>query len=453
MKSDVLILGSSPNAVLAGLRLRQAGRTVALLETRPALGIPYVTDSLGNELGWGFLHLCEELELEPACVRHSGRTAWGPEGWVRITATELQGQVSARDQERWPLFCRLLDQGANLLKEVWKGRAVADLGAQWRALGQRQSMEVLRLPWTTLRELLHEWFETEMLRGLLAEVACEGALTGPFASGTGYHLLRRWALGEVLEPAIGVGGSGAVMSQLLERARASGIEIWHRPGEVRYAGGRLEVEGEAFEFNQLLSDFDARWTYSRLLSPRDLETEFNSHLHKLRARGSWVRALGRGRPERLHLTDVWHFESSLRGLEKAYDPTKYGRPSHQPPLIVSLPGQIDKTRDAELIQASFSYLPLVGSELKMDLHSRLEQACGCAVEAFQVMTPKDYEQQWMCSGGHLWGGEVDLSQSFFLRPTPAYAEQDLDVWLCGASLSPGDWSGRAGQLAAQRLLI
>ena len=447
MKS--LIFGSSPNAFSAALSLAEAGHQVQMVESANHLGAPYHTLEAGGEMGLADLHFCPQLaqrfQIGLQLLHHGGRTALRSDGsFVRATAQQLEGIYPAQDAERWPKFVQLLDQTSALLGQLLQSpQAPQDLGEQWRALGRRQSLEVLRLPWMSLRDLLDEWFLDESLKGMLAEVALEGVAQGPFASGTVFHLLRRWVRGDALRPATVQGGAAALIAALHKAATQKGVKICHSPGQPQldWNERQLTLNDQVFAFDQLLSDKDARWTYTQLVSPRFLETEFNTAIHRVRGRGCWQRALAQGDwPEawpEASQSDIIHLHPGLRNLERAYDALKRHQVASQAPVQLCWPHFVDSSRSRQLVQASLGY---GGGTLPT------------ALTNVQTFGPVDYEREWQCPQGQLWGGETDLSQSFFLRPIPAYEAELPGLDLCGASLHPGDYSGRAGHWAAQRVL-
>lgn len=432
-----LVLGSSPNAFAAAIRLAEAGQQVQLVENANHLGAPYVTLE-GGEMGLAYTHFASLFQFGVPMVTHPARTALRADGsFVRLTPTALEGAYPARDGQRWPEFVALLNQAAELTSQLLSHpERPGDLLGHWRGLGRRQSMEVLRLPWMSLRDLLDEWFECESLKGLLAEAALEGVCQGPFACGTVFHLLRRWVEG--FWPSSPRGGSTSLMLALQNAAERKGVKVSHSPGQATWSPGQLQLNGQTFEFDFLLSDKDVRYTFGTLVSPRYLETEFNIAVKHVRGRGVWQRGLGRWAcefPQEVR-QDILHWRPGLRDLERHYDRVKRKLESDGP-MQLCWPHYLDSSRPADLVQATFGYG--VGS-------------LPPEVTEVRYFTPVDYEEQWQMPQGHLWGGERDLSQSFFLRPVPAYAPELDGVDLCGASLHPGDYSGRAGYWAAERLL-
>jgi hypothetical protein len=426
-----IILGSSPNALALAQLLLKQGEKVQVIETASDFGAPYVTEA-GLELGLDWVHfdeqLSQELGLKLEKLEHTGRSALKSDGgWLRITRQAVSG-ASSRDAERWPQFVQLLDQAAPLLREMQMSHLPVEA---WRELGRRQSMEVLRLPWMSLRDLLDEWFEDETLKGLLAEVALEHVAIGPFACGTVFPLLVRWARGEVLAPATLKGGSASLVSAL-----KTGLpDIVHQEGRARLGDGGLELNGQVYPCTKLWSDKDVRWTFSQLVSPRWLETDFYSGVRRVRGRGLWQRSSQRQSwpsdwPQSSQL-DVIHLYPGLRRLERAHDFVKRQQtvPEELQPVQKVWPGLLDSSRPADLVQITHSWGPDQGLI--------------------------DYEQRWGCPQGHLWGGQHDLSQAFFLRPFPDYSAPEIEpaIELCGVSANPGDFSGRSALRVSPKVAL
>ena len=74
----------------------------------------------------------------------------------------------------------------------------------------------------------------------------------------------------------------------------------------------------------------------------------------------------------------------------------------------------------------------------------------------QVLTPWDMEQITGLSEGNIFQGELALSQLFFLRPSPKWANYRTPIrnyYQCGSGTHPGGGiMGAGGRLAALEIL-
>ncbi len=77
------------------------------------------------------------------------------------------------------------------------------------------------------------------------------------------------------------------------------------------------------------------------------------------------------------------------------------------------------------------------------------------VKHSQVMVPRDYETLLNLTEGHLYGGEMNLAQAFYLRPLPGFAQYRTPIahlYLCGAATHPGGGiHGLGGRSAAREV--
>jgi phytoene dehydrogenase-like protein len=73
-----------------------------------------------------------------------------------------------------------------------------------------------------------------------------------------------------------------------------------------------------------------------------------------------------------------------------------------------------------------------------------------------VITPKDLEDEWGLTGGHLFHGEESLDQIFTMRPVLGWARYRTPVrglYLCGSGTHPGGGlTGANGRNAARALI-
>src|SRR6185436_4945307 len=76
--------------------------------------------------------------------------------------------------------------------EVWQ---LGKFGLAFRGLGKKDEYRLLRWGPMAVADLVAEWFETELLRAMIAARGISGASAGPWSAGTSLGLLWQAALG------------------------------------------------------------------------------------------------------------------------------------------------------------------------------------------------------------------------------------------------------------------
>jgi phytoene dehydrogenase-like protein len=78
------------------------------------------------------------------------------------------------------------------------------------------------------------------------------------------------------------------------------------------------------------------------------------------------------------------------------------------------------------------------------------------VEDAQIITPKDLEETYGLTGGHIFHGELALDQFFTMRPLLDWARYRTPIrnlYLCGSGTHPGaGLTGGSGANAAREIL-
>lgn len=422
----IIVVGSDHNSLVGTLAFRRQGHEVEVIEGAKFGGVASVLPSLplAPEVAAAY-----ELGVSLEIVGRVGVSSQGEE--VRLSLREVDGAVTAGDRERWSAFKQVMNNAS----EVWRGlfqEAYSDVIARWREFGRRQSMEVLRLPCQSLNELLNDWFESELLKATLGAAALRGSRQGPFAPGSAFLLLQRWARGEVF----GRAKTGGLVLKKLAQER--GV-VFHARSLERFtvAEGRLESavldNGEELRGDIFVTNEDPVLTLTKRVGVDKVgpeEVEVASHwdcrstttVVKLNPVEKWEGALV-------------NFADSLEALERAYDPTKYGDSSEFP--------------FAELdSRAGWLYLQHLDDETAAGKVKEFCQRYSLG-EVKRLYTPADLEQQYGVTGGHLFGGERSLWQSYTLRERLRRPLSNL--FLCGASTGPGDYSGVSGLMCAEKL--
>ncbi|HEY9084466.1 MAG TPA: NAD(P)/FAD-dependent oxidoreductase [Candidatus Tyrphobacter sp.] len=360
------------------------------------------------------------------------------------------------------------------------------------------------------RPILDRWFESEELKGTLATDAVIGAFAAPSMPGTAYVLFHH-VMGET-NGARGVwsyvrGGMGGLTQALAAAARDLGVEIRVDAEVARIltkgnrATGVVLANGDEYAAKQITSNADCHVTFERLLDPKALPPDFrdavaridyssasmkiNLALERLPAftalRGganvachperSAEGAQSEDRPGPEHRGTI-HFCPDQDFIERAYDDAKYGVPSREPVVELTIPSAVDETLAplGKYVASMFvQYAPYVlkSGMWTQALRDEVADRCFAIVERYapgftssvlhrQVLAPPDIEKTFNLTGGNIFQGAMSLNQLFVARPIPGYANYRTPVrglYLCGSAAHPGGGvMGAAGKNAAQVML-
>lgn len=519
---DAIVVGAGHNGLTAAAYLASADLRVLVLERRERVGGAAVTEETFPGFRFdtgshriGSLHPALLRDLKRAGVApeilHCDPTAFAPvlDGrplllWRdRNTTSEAIAAHSEKDAERWEPFSRLIVKAAGLLEAVYD-RPPTDvlskrprdlweilrLGRRARRLGSRDMMEVMRVLTMTAAELLDEWFETDVLKGVLGGVGISGMNQGPMAPGTGYMFLHHHVglADGALRPLDRVQGGTGAMSEALRRfAESRGAEI--RTGieveRITVADGRATgvalANGDELRASRVISNADPRRTFLELVDPIALDPGFTRQVRNIRFRGACAKvnlALGElprfssGPEGKVHLRGAISISPSLDYLERAYDDAKYGALSQEPYLEVVIPTLTDPTlapAGQHVMSILVQYAPYhlkegswtdgSGEELGdrvIKALARYAPNIEGAILHRQVLTPLDLESVFGLTEANIYHGEMTLDQLFFMRPVPGWARYRTPItglYLCGAGTHPGGGvTGRPGYNAAHQIL-
>lgn len=488
---DTIILGSSPDALTAAAYLARSGQKVLVLESSPIIGGAVSTVQFAEEFqaDTSFIsgrisdNIAKELKLEQhglEVIERNYLTSLLPGGASftlpadRKEAAEVIRKFSPTDADRYERFMNLLDIACDFLKSAYAmtpqahpptaedTRRMMELVAKLRGYGNREMTEVMRLLVMSVRDLLEEWFESPQLKGLLGASAMRGIAHGPFAGATTFTLLHHLTINDGFFRSTAKGGIGSITRALAAAAKSLGAELRAGTGPAKVliedgtaVGVRLD-SGE-IKSTHVVSDHDARQTFTALVDPPELEPEFNRAVQRIKYNGAVARvnlALS-ALPDfagvtKEALSGTLVLAPSLAYLEKALDAAKYGKLADEPFIEIAIPSVSDSTlaplgkhvmsiciqyatyrtnTDADkLLVLAIEKLTAFAPDLRsLVLHS-------------QVTTPRDYEQRFGLTEGHLYGGDMTLTQAFFLRPVPGYARYRTPInqlFLCGPATHPG----------------
>jgi len=508
---DVLIIGAGHNGLIAAAYLARAGYQVLVLERRATIGGVAVTEEVfpgfhadigANDAGHFHLRFVEEFGLRKHGLQFidspvlvfapqldgSAFTLWRDE---RRTPQSLTG-YSKHDAEQMERFRIFLTPLIEILREVFllSPPRLLDIDRQdvfsWlkfilkaRGYGNQVILEFLRILPMPLIDFLNEWFENEVLKGVIGCRPLSGAMQGPYAPGTtliflakaiastdsligGYRLVR--------------GGMSRLISAIEKEVHSLGAVI-HTNSKVERiyiendrATGVILEDGTFIRSKAILSNADPRTTFFDLVGTEHRDVGVVREVKKMRYRGCVSRVI-------YALTDLPRFSSALRRasdekegtlmsgrvvicpsldyLEKAFDDAKYGMISKEPYLEIPIPTILHPSfapKGQHLIIINVQYTPyqlkdmnweqssqLVGERV-VEILERYAPGIGNLIFHEKIISPRDYEQNYFLPEGDPSHGQMALDQLFFMRPFPEASQYRTPIkglYLCGAGAHPG----------------
>ena len=509
-----IIIGGGHNGLIAAFYLAKAGVKPIVLEGRETVGGGAATAEIHP--GFRCPTLTHEVLLQERIVRDMDLRRHGlelltpqtqvcslsPKGALVIDVDAARTQqnlrrFSAKDAEAFPLFQAALQRTASVLASAFEyvPPSVVKPGATdlwnllktaraFRALGKRDAHRLLRWGPMPVADLMHEWFEHELLRATIAAPALIGTMLGPRSAGSSLMLLMREGHRQLAggSPLRVKGGPGVATHAIAGAARSAGAEIrTSSPVDrivVRDGVSRgVTAGGQTLDSDIVLSSADPKTTFLRLIEPSELSPDFAAKVQNYRANGTVAKV-------NLALSSLPDFgcaPEALAGriqigpdldyLERAFDHAKYGEFSARPWLELTIPSLLDASlapAGSHVASIYVHYAPRVlrstdwasARDTLLDaVLSVLEDAVPGIrhqVIAAQVVTPLDLEREYGFGGGHIFHGELALDQLFTMRPllgTARYGTPIRGLYLCGGGTHPGGFmTGASGRLAAETVL-
>jgi len=284
------------------------------------------------------------------------------------------------------------------------------------------------------------------------------------------------------------GGMGGLADALEKACLGLGVEIRREAEVAQIFCEKGRVQGVALADKRVLtapvvaSNLDAHVTFERLVAAHELPDDFRRSVARIDYSSASAKiniALGElpdftaapGTEVQPHHRGTIHIAPTLDYIERAFDDAKYGWPSTEPVLEITLPSSVDSTvapPGKHVMSMFVQYAPYEldrqhWDDIKedfadrcIDLLARYAPNIHGAIEHRQVLSPLDLERTFGLTGGNIMQGAMPLDQLFWMRPVPGWADHRTPVrglYLCGAASHPGGGvMGSCGRNAAREIL-
>ena len=522
----VVLIGGGHNALITAFYLAKGGFKPVVLERRETVGGGAVTEefhpgfrasTLAHTLGPLRADIAKDMRLDKLkleILRPDPRVfAPAPDGRALVfydDAAKTAGgisHISAKDGTRYTEFAEALEEVAGVFSQIasitppgidkpspedlWN---LLKTGRSVRSLGKTGIFDLLRWGPMAVADFAAEFFDTELLRAVIAARGIFGTALGPWSAGSTAVLLLRAAADShpVGSATFSRGGLGDFTRALAEAAKNAGAEI--RTGaevqQIRTKDGAVAgvvlADGEEIATEAVVSGVDPKRTFFNLLDPANLDPVFAMRMKNFRSVGNVAKvhlALN-GLPEftalasavgpdgfRQALSGRIHIGYEIDYLERAFDASKYGEISEAPYLDITIPTLLDPSLAPEgkhVLSAYFQFAPYKlrtgtwqersGELAKIVIKTLSNYSPNIAslVEATHEITPLDLETKYGFTGGHIFHGELALDQIFTMRPILDWARYQAPVrglFLCSNGTHPGNGlTGGSGANAAKEII-
>jgi phytoene dehydrogenase-like protein len=517
---DVLIIGGGHNGLITAFYLAKAGFKPLVLERSAQVGGAAVTDefhpgfrcsTLAHAAGPIRPDVLRDMQLAKHGLRlitpEIGVTALTPDGRALSLYQDTQkaaqevAAFSQKDAAKYPQFEESLGKMGRVIAEalattppnidhpsggdLW---GMLKTGRAIRNLGKKDMYRLLRWGPMAVADLAAEYFETELLRAVVAARGVFGTFLGPWSAGSALVLLIRAASDSHPggSSCFAAGGMGALTQAMASSAKAAGAEI--RTGaeviEIRIkdgvATGVVLSNGEEINAGAVISNADPKRTLLKLTDSTHLSPDFVQKLQHYRGNGTVAKvnlALS-GLPGFTALKNAngaalkgrIHIGNEIDYLERAFDESKYGNFSRQPYLELTIPSLTDPTLAPDGKHVMSIYMQYAPYKLKGDWESQRKALGQTVVQTLaqyapnlpelilthQIITPQDLEEIYGLTGGQIFHGDLALDQFFTMRPLLDWARYSTPIeklYLCGSGTHPGaGLTGGSGANAAREII-
>ncbi len=529
---DVIIIGAGHNGLVCAAYLLKAGFSVLLLEKRPVPGGAATTEEAMPERAPGFkFNLCaidhefiflgpiiQELELHrygleylhcdphTFCPHPDGKYFLAHKSVERTCAAIAR--YSERDAHNYREFVGYWSRLMSAIAPWFNAspQSVLDIAKNYRknnlidALGlvgsKQKALDFIRTMITSPEDILHEWFDTEIVKAPLARLAAEiGAPPSQKGMTAGLMMLAMRHQPGMARPR---GGTGALTQALVKLVTAKGgvisteqlvkevIVDGDRAVGVKVAGGR-----EYRARRGVISNIDARRLFLQLVEPRAINSQLREKIERRTVNNNeTILKIDCALSEPLRFEAYNHRDEygigtiliadSVSHVEQAHCLATMGQiPDQNPSMYLDVPSVLDPSLAPPgkhtLWIEFFAPYQIAGKEgtglqgtgwteqLKHQVADRVidklaEYAPNVkqAIIARRVESPAELAERLGAYKGNYYHLDMSLDQMIFLRPLPeiaSYTTPIQNLYLTGAGTHPGgSISGMPGRNCARTFL-
>ena len=499
---EALVLGGGHNGLVAANYLAAAGVGVLVLERRDFVGGACVTE----ELFPGFrapscsyvCHLLQGKVIEDLELRRHGfevhalepyRLHPFPHGqYIQVwqddarTAEEIR-RISPPDAARFGAWAEFWKRAAGILHRYFLRQppTLAQVAAEVGGTPDEDVFE--RMLTGNMKDLVEEYFESDMVRATLIEAHDAGDVRAP-GSIMAVAYIKCNHFTEARNLGIPHGGMGGITQAMERAARERGVEI--RTGveveRIEVRGGRavgvVLKDGGVIGADVVLSNADPKRTFLKLVEREVLEPDFVAGIERLKTDISCLKfhcAL-RELPdfsayfgedlEPRHLAQV-RICPSVAYFEQSWAEARSGKVSSCPVMYVQIPSVCDAslTPPGQHVMSVWSlYAPVrlregTWDEARQGAGEHLIDALALyapnlrqAIIDWQLFTPADLEERVYLTDGNIRHLDIVPEQMLARRPNrrlSGYRTPIGGLYLCGAGTHPGgEVTGAPGHNAA-----
>jgi phytoene dehydrogenase-like protein len=259
---------------------------------------------------------------------------------------------------------------------------------------------------------------------------------------------------------------GGLADALEKACLAAGVEIRREAqvAAIRVQGGAVTGvtlgDGTEIDTRAVASCIDAHQTFLKLVGPQHLPDEFCQVVRNIdyASASAKINLALDGLPDfqtgsvdrQFALHGTTHICPDSDYIERAFDDAKYGRPSHEPVLEMTIPSTVDPSlapSGKHVASIFVQYAPYKLAEGAWD--DKREEFGDRCIEILgryapniknivlhrQVVTPPDMERTYGITGGNIMQGAMGLDQLGPMRMD--YRTPIRGLYLCGAATHPG----------------